>query len=195
MPKKDKVGKRAKKKREKRVKKDKKKKSSLRVVNTISPVSVSTGKSGLERDIEEVDLERFSEFVSLGDSATSLEQEAPVANLEEVPDVPIENEEKNEEGISYETNVSNAYADSGAYASNTERSYESTGGGMKGVNVDEMDLSRRNDFVEGNVPVFVGPEMRDQKNDDYNTRGDRAYSSLDSSGKSKESKKKRERGF
>jgi hypothetical protein len=197
MSKKDPSKKRVKKKRESKLKKrNKKKKASLRIINTISPTHITAGKSRLEKDIEEVDLEKFSEFVSLGNSTTSLEQEEPIANLEEVPNISTENEEKNEEGISYETNTGNAYTDGGTYASTAERGYESTGGDAHAANINETDLNRRNDFTEGNVPNFVSPESRDQKNnDDYNTQGSRTYSSLDASGKEKKSKRKREMGF
>tara|TARA_Y100000310_G_C20676853_1_gene813582 strand:+ start:1264 stop:1845 length:582 start_codon:yes stop_codon:yes gene_type:complete len=190
--------KKVKKRAKKRAKKDggKKKKASLRIISTISPAS-SRVKSGLERDIAEVDLERFSEFiapVTLGESVTSLDQETSIKNLEEVPEVRVDEGKENEEGVSYETNVGNAYADSGNYVSDSERGYESTGGDVKVANVEESDLTRRRDFRTGGSN-FVSPELKGREDDDYVTKNAKAYSSLDRSGMKKDSKKKRERGF
>jgi len=183
----------------------KKKRASLRVLSTItpsSPVSVGSGRSGLEEDIKEVDFDKFSEFVStgsgstLGDSVTSLEVEAPVRNLEEIPAVQRSDaDEGDKEDVSYEVKVGNVYADSGAYVSDSERTYTGTGGEVKASEVSEVDFTRRNDFTSVDARDFVSPELRDQKDDDYVTRGARAYSSLDSSGNKRESKKKRDRGF
>jgi hypothetical protein len=156
--------------------KTKKKKESLRIVSTIAPSSENK-KSGLERDMDEVDLERFSEFItpiSKKSSVPSLDVVVPIRKLEEV--TPVRNDSKKEEKemVSYGSNIGNAYADSGAYVSDSGRKYGGGADGKVNIGNDDIDLGKRKDFIKSDARDFISPELRDQK-DDYQSNRDRAY--------------------
>ena len=155
----------------------KKEKKSLRVDSTIAPKSDRV-KSGLEREIEEIELERFSQFItpiSLNkDNVPILEVVSPIRNLEDID--PVQDSRKDEkESISYDTNTRNSYASEG-YVSSAEKKYRSADTSDRVAKGADVSSLKNRDVVSVNTMEFITPELRNQ-NDDYVTKQARAYNS------------------
>lgn len=164
-------------KKEDKNKEEKKDKKSLRIVSTIAPKSESH-KSGLERNMEEIDLEKFSEFIiptAVGDNVPSLDIISPIRNLETLP---IAEDPRKDESdvVSYGVNTSSAYADSGNYVSDSERKYGDSGGDANASGSSRDELVRDRDILDKSSGDFASPELKNNRSD-YSSSKDRDYNS------------------